>query len=105
MISLKNGVNPAGLRPELLLGIVIAHEVYKTFGHDLVLTSLNDSEHSRTSLHYDGKAVDMRTNVIYESELEVIAKQIRLCLGDCQDYDFVVESDHFHLEYQPKKPE
>ena len=49
------------------------------------------------SLHYQGKAFDLRTWHV----IEEVAKQLRTYLG--KDYDVIVEKDHIHVEYDPKQ--
>jgi hypothetical protein len=102
-MQLKTGVRPTGLRPELLLALIVAAEVWKSLDEELVITSLNDSKHSATSLHYDGRAADLRTNYFTDEEKQHAAAKLRSALGSNPDYDVVVESDHIHLEYQPKR--
>lgn len=96
----KDGVNPFGIRPELLLGLVVADRVYEGIGIEMVVTSLNDSTHKQASLHYAGAAADLRIwNV---TDVERLAQEIRNALGGNPDFDVVVEKDHIHFEYQPK---
>lgn len=99
-----DSVNIMGLRPELLFAIMVAKEVYLNQGYDLVITSLNDAEHSETSLHYSGCAVDLRTTVINPNEdWDRIARQIKRRLN--KHYDVINEWNHIHLEFQPRQPE
>lgn len=93
-------VNPFGMTAELLFGLIIADQVWKENGKELVVTSLNDGKHSVTSLHYSGNAADLRTR--YFSDPELIAGLLREKLQNT-DYDVVVESGHIHFEYQPKR--
>lgn len=96
-----DSVNPIGLRSELLFGIMAAQEVYREYGYDLVITSLNDAKHSSTSLHYSGSAVDLRTVVLNpEEDWESVAIDIKQRLNI--NYDVINESNHIHLEYQPR---
>ena len=102
-MKLKKGVTPNGLMPQLLLALMVADQVWADNGQELVVTSLNDSKHSRTSLHYAGCAADLRTRYFDPDQVETIAELLREALGNCPDYDVVVESDHIHLEWQPKR--
>jgi len=98
-----DSVNPTGLRSELLFAIITAQEVYNKHGYDLVITSLNDAKHSQTSLHYSGAAVDLRTVVLNpEEDWDAIAREIKSRLNI--HYDVINESNHIHLEYQPRNP-
>ena len=102
-ISLKVGVNATGIRAELLLGIMVAAGVYEEHDTDLVVTSLVDSKHSVTSLHYAGAAADLRTrNLPSSADPALIASEIKKRLT--KDYDVIAESDHIHLEWQPRQP-
>jgi len=101
MIVLKNkSVNPKGMSPQLLLALIIAEQIYKKHVKDLVITSLNDGIHSDGSLHYEGNGVDLRTNFWSNEEAKIVADELRAALHD--DYDVVLESNHIHLEYDPK---
>ena len=78
------------------------------FGHESLLTSNMDSDHSDTSLHYQGMAWDIRTrknNALnkphYSMEELFLAKQmIEDILG--KEYDVVIEKTHIHIEFDPK---
>lgn len=104
-MNLKNCVSATGLRPELLLAILIAERVYQKHGHTLTVTSLLDGRHSKTSLHYAGQAADFRTTAanIPNSTIDAIVTDLRKALT--VDYDVVKEADHIHLEFQPRRPE
>lgn len=99
----KKGVDPRGIRSELVLALFVASGVYSRYGQELVVTSLNDSKHSYGSLHYSGAAADLRTHYFAEGVVEEVAKDLREALGDFDNFDVVVEKTHIHLEYQPKR--
>ena len=102
MLLLKPGVRVAGIRPEVLLAIVAAERVFEDAGADLVLTACVDGKHSVGSLHYAGQAVDIRTRDLPPESRQKLVARIRECMGE--DYDVILESDHIHLEFQPKRP-
>lgn len=92
-------VNPIGMRPELILAVMAAKDVYDNLGVDFVITSINDGKHSQTSLHYAGCAFDLR---IWNIENPVrVANNIRAKLNI--HYDVVLEPTHIHIEYQPRR--
>jgi hypothetical protein len=97
MIRLKTGVRAAGIRPEIVLAIQIAEGIWQAQGCELVVTSLTEGHHSRTSLHYAGAAVDFR---IWYLDAELARRELADALGD--DYDVILEKDHIHCEFQPK---
>ena len=103
MLSLKSGVKAAGIQPELLLAITVADQVYSSFSVLCVITALTDGKHSVNSLHYKGKAVDLRCNNTADDAKIVAELKARLGL----DYDVILEgagtlNEHIHLEFQPK---
>ncbi|MDX1496952.1 MAG: hypothetical protein R3352_05305 [Salinisphaeraceae bacterium] len=85
----------------LMLGIMIAEQVFAEFGIECIITSLNDKRHSRTSLHYADQAVDFRSRHM-PSNLDghAIAHEIKSRCS--KHYDVIYEGDHFHLEFQPR---
>lgn len=102
-MKLKSGVTATGLRVEMLLALTIASQIYQKHGHDLVITSLLDGRHSKTSLHYAGCAADLRTTAagMATRTIDAIASDIKKALT--VDYDVIVEPDHLHLEFQPRR--
>jgi hypothetical protein len=102
MLLLKPGVRVTGLRPEILLAVVAAERVFEEAHVDLMLTSCLEGKHSQGSLHYAGQAVDLRTRDVAPADRAKLVARLRECLG--ADYDMVLEVDHIHIEFQPKKP-
>ncbi|QQX80840.1 hypothetical protein JK628_02910 [Shewanella sp. KX20019] len=95
-------VNPNGMRPELVFALMMADQVYSEYGVEMVVTSINDARHSKTSLHYSGQAADLRIfNLPDGKSHEVLSKIKGKLLNDA--FDVVLESDHIHLEFQPKR--
>lgn len=66
-------------------------------GREAIVTSARDGKHSELSLHYVGKAIDLRTRDIEKATQLAITVQIRQALGNA--YDVVLEEDHLHIEY------
>lgn len=100
-MEIKAGVRLQGLRPELLMGIMVAQSVYQELGVPFVITSVVDSRHSVTSLHYAGCAVDLRTR---DMTAEQAGKAVQLISARLTaDFDCLLESNHIHLEYQPRQ--
>lgn len=97
MIQLKRGVRAAGIRPEIVLALQVAEGIWQDQGKALVVTSLTEGRHSRTSLHYSGAAADLR---IWDLDAERARRELADALGE--DYDVVLEQDHIHCEFQPK---
>ncbi len=133
MLELKSGVRLDNLCPQIVLALQVASGAWRdawidhdfkqsradmptrkrgaapvTYYHPLVVTSINDGKHSRTSLHHIGHAVDLRT----KSLPSAVAKrwfvaEVRRRVG--VEFDVILEglgttNEHCHLEYQPKRP-
>ena len=100
-----SSVSLTGIRPELVLGLLIVESRMPEYG-ELVITSANDAHHSATSLHYAGAAVDIRSQSINRVSVGPLCDRINQALGP--DFDFILEdhggpNEHFHLEFQPKR--
>ncbi len=99
-MRVKPGARIRHCSAQILFAAVVANEVFHEYGRELVITSGTDGKHSRTSLHYRGDAIDLRTRELDPSVVEAVAGEIRNRLGP--DFDVVVERTHIHMEYQPE---
>lgn len=100
MLTIKSGPSGAriaGLQPPMVLALLIAERVFQAHGQNATLTSGTEGKHSSGSLHYVGHAIDLRA----PSHLKSVLPDLKTQLGD--DYDVVVEGDHWHIEFQPKR--
>lgn len=101
-MKLKHNVDLTGLRPELVIAFIVANDIYKEYDSELVITSVNDSKHSATSLHFSGCAIDLRISTFDNRILALEAThKIKERLGN--DFDVILEDDHIHIEWQPKR--
>jgi hypothetical protein len=95
-----------GVRPETVLAMFIAASLWgKLFkGMDCIVTSCTDSHADIAgSLHPTGFAFDIRIRSFplpIKENVELAAQALRDSLSD--EYDVVVESDHIHVEFDPK---
>lgn len=67
-------------------------------GREAIITSARDGRHMSKSLHFLGKAIDLRTRDMSGKEKKVV-EALKKKLGN--NFDIVLESDHIHLEYDP----
>lgn len=100
--KIKHGVS-FGAYPQLAMAI--AHNciasVFAAHGCDCIVTSALDGEHSKNSLHYEGRALDYRTRHVPRKDiLQDIVREIAEALGP--EFDVVLEATHLHVEYDPK---
>jgi hypothetical protein len=94
---IKAGVDISRLRPEIRKKLnLIANRVWAIEQKELVITSTYEGNHSEGSLHYANLAVDIRR----AKNGNTVTSDLIGKLGD--DYDIVLESNHIHIEYDPK---
>lgn len=96
---LKSGVKLTGMTPQIVLAMMIADDLYKRYGQELVVTSVTDSTHGADSKHYEGNGFDCRTSYFTLSSQKTIVEKLKERLDE--SYDIVLEKDHIHIEYDP----
>lgn len=89
-----------GMSTPLVLALMVCADVYAAFGYDCVVTSVTDSKHGSTSLHYAGDAIDLRTKHLKEGDAVKIHAKIRYALN--RDFDVLLEGNHIHIEWQAR---
>ena len=94
---IKKGVKANGIKPEILLAIMIADPIWKGKGQELVITSITDGTHSKESRHYIGLAVDFRTRYFTEPQKKDAFEQLKENLGP--EYIVVWHSTHIHVQF------
>jgi hypothetical protein len=99
-MKIKPGANYDDLTPAMKRACSVAENAFNAYDYILVLTSGRDSVHGPTTLHGDGNAGDFRTRQIRDEIREQIVSDIRRELG--KDFDVILESDHLHIEHDPK---
>lgn len=109
MVKLKDDtVSLAGMVPQMFFSMMVVNDILQAIRIELVITSGSEAatKHMKRSKHYTGEAYDFRSRDIKslynasEHMIHRIATQIRSALS--KDFDLVVESDHFHIEWDPK---
>lgn len=106
-LILLPGVDPSNIRPELMLALIVAEGVYAEQDSHCYVTSLNDSRHSSTSLHYAGAAADLRTKNLHLGVPITVRSMLRKRLP--RHYDVLLEdrgkaNEHIHIEWQRRMP-
>ena len=101
MIAIKPGVLLENLTPQMVLGHTIVAAVFLSFYPATCrVTSGSDGTHMRGSLHPKGNALDYGTNHLLSEQRSKVAAACKEALGE--NFDVVLESDHLHVEYDPK---
>lgn len=101
-LKLKAGVDLRGVRPETAIAMQVVDGACSDHGaHETVITSVKDSKHMATSLHYQGLAFDVRLPSRCGAKHPdiAVAGAIRTRLGE--QFDVVLEHDHIHVEFDP----
>ena len=101
--ALKPGVSLIGVSAEMAIAFVIINAVFDEHGIPCVITSGTDGTHGNNSLHYRGRALDIRLPSRYCQDDKVdnsVLFDIKQALGP--DFDCVLETDHVHVELDPK---
>lgn len=98
---LKKGVTLSGVKPELVIGLMVADTIYLADGEDLTVTSITDGKHSKSSRHYIGLAADLRTNDISKLNTDIILMQLRERLPE---FYILLENEgtpneHIHMQF------
>lgn len=102
----KAGVSLTGLVPQMVLALQQMEWLYdKIAGAELVVTSVNDGKHMDGSLHYQGRAADLRVHDIEVLAMMKIVSMAKERLDAHFDvvYEFPGTSNaHLHVEYDPE---
>ncbi len=99
-MKLKPGVKISGISPEMAVAAVVIESVIP----GAVITSALDGKHSPNSLHYRGRAFDVRAKTI--ADKPSILTFLKAALG--AEFDVILENEgtenvHFHIEHDPKE--
>lgn len=109
MIKFKHNVKIDRWLPEVWYAVLVSEAVFEEYGYDLIITSGRDGTHKRASAHYSGRAADYRIRHIAgypdlghnAPEIQAIVSDLGTALG--RYYDVVLESNHIHVEFDPKE--
>lgn len=100
-LSIKPGVRlPTAIAMAVACQVVAS--VYAARGYDCVITSAMEGRHGRASKHFIGHALDFRTRHVSDERRQPLRAAVAAALGP--EFDVVLESDHLHVEYDPKEP-
>ena len=100
MILFKTNVNIYGVQPELVLSVLLINQVFLKHNQNMIITSMIDGVHNLGSLHPKGFAIDIRTRDIFKPILDRIIQELKENYDD--QLDIILESDHLHIEFDPK---
>jgi hypothetical protein len=94
---LKLGVDISKLEKPIRKILPIVEKLWlNSENKEAVITSTYEGTHSPGSLHYANLAIDLRLSSNPSKMLELLKRSID------SNYDIILETDHFHIEYDPK---
>ena len=109
MIKIKPGVTLHVMTPQIVLALGVADEVYKMFGQDCWITSINDGVHLGAPVwgdslnpHMLGKAVDLRTQNIPAERRGALYHYLKDALGSsfvCLFEHQGLPQEHIHIQF------
>jgi conjugal transfer mating pair stabilization protein TraG len=107
-LGVKSGANLSSMDSSMAPALTAAAASAHALGlPQRVVTSARDSQHSRGSLHPEGKGIDLRGNDISVGQGRQWARDVRERLGPDYDVNFETFKDnpannHLHIEHDPK---
>jgi conjugal transfer mating pair stabilization protein TraG len=107
-MTLKPGASLEGVKPEVLEVLPGLEEIFSRYKASLVVTAGTDGKHMKGSLHYVGRALDLRIKRVQMFRRQALCDELRRFLG--KGWDVVLEqskgnpaNDHVHIELDLKK--
>jgi uncharacterized protein YcbK (DUF882 family) len=98
-MRIKNGVRFADPLLAMAVAVHVVRDVCARFNVTCTVTS-GVEKHEFPSKHVLGAALDFRIRDFVPADVNKFAAEVRNDLGD--GFDVVLESDHLHVEYDPK---
>lgn len=87
-----------GKLPYEMQGFILVSEyIFAKYGQQLTLFHTYDGKHKARSLHFKNRAIDVN---LPTNNKELILSDLVFFMG--KDFDVVPETDHLHIEYDPK---
>lgn len=100
LVSLKKGVNFSNMHEKIWGAVPKIATVFEGVHVPFVITAGRDGKHKIGSLHYAGRAIDIRSRDLSTDAIKVsVLNDLKRVLGD--EYDVLFEGDHYHVEYDP----
>lgn len=104
MILVKDTVRFRKLIPEIYDIFPAIDLVWGDRGLECVITSANDSQHKQGSLHYEDRAIDLRSHDLPPGDETEVVEELKELLG--LDYQVLLEdrdtpNEHLHIAWRP----
>ena len=106
MLQIAPGVRMVGIKPEILLALLVTEDVFEAVGQPCKIISIVDGKHDgslpfMSSSHYSGTAFDV---AVTPDSANVMVAAVKANVGD--QYSVTVNRDksHLHVSYIPTQP-
>ena len=96
-MKIKSGIQLSGLKPEMIIAILIVEPILDKYDQPLGITSATDSQHSKTSRHYIGYGLDLRSRNIRDEDIDAVSQEMSDALGS--EVYGAFEVNHFHIQF------
>ena len=94
---IKQGVRLIGLQPQMVLAYTLIRPLLESYGQEAVITSISDGKHSKTSRHYVGLGMDIRTRDLEPADIPAVVDGIVKLLGS--EFYVAFETNHIHIQW------
>jgi hypothetical protein len=95
--EVKVGAVLHGLHQQVCQAIPMIANLYEAVTlRRMVITSGREGSHSSKSLHYYGRAIDIRTRDLSTEQIVELQSELKSMLG--RNWDVIIEPSHMHIE-------
>lgn len=96
-MKIKAGVRIIGLKPEMIICMMIIEPIMEAYEQELVITSGTEGRHSAKSRHYLGYGLDIRCRDIPASQIPEAVIDMQESLG--AEFFVLYEGNHIHIQF------
>jgi hypothetical protein len=112
--SVQSAANGKTLSGEMYFALGLCEGLFARYGCDLIVTAMLDGSHNPGTLHFEGRAADLRMSNVPPDKRQALCDEVGKRL-DRYGFDVVPELEqpagkvwsgpHMHIEFDPKHGE
>ena len=99
-MRIKQGVKLLGIRPEIQASFFAIQRLCDEYGIEFWITCGTNGKHKRSSAHYKGLAIDVRSRDLRAVDKDRFAIELQARLQN--EFDVIAHRTHFHCEWDRK---